>query len=131
MKKRYQKAALLLVIPLSFNLMISLFLFLSGKTFQFKGYMTGTITSAALSVIWLFQVKNRAASNVLNFMKMMLQGYAMKIIFLIALLVGGYMLFHFDRVYFVIAFFFGTFASIAVEVWYYISMSKRGVNKRP
>jgi hypothetical protein len=129
MKKRYQKAALLLVIPFSINFMISLLLLLSGKKFQFNGYMTGTITSAVLSVIWLFQVKNKMTSNVLNFMKMMLQGYAMKILSLIALLIGGYMLFDFDRLYFVIAFFLGTFASIAVEVWYYISMSKTGSEK--
>jgi hypothetical protein len=59
-------------------------------------------------------------------MKMMLKGYAVKIIFLIALLLGGYLLFEFDRLYFVIAFFIGTFSSIAVEVWYYITMSKMG-----
>jgi hypothetical protein len=129
MKKRYQKAALLLVIPFSINFMISLLLLLSGKKFQFNGYMTGTITSAVLSVIWLFQVKNKMTSNVLNFMKMMLQGYAMKILSLITLLIGGYLLFDFDRLYFVIAFFLGTFASIAVEVWYYISMSKTGSEK--
>lgn len=126
MKKKYKKAALFLIIPFVINFIISIFLFLSGKIFQFNGYLTGSITSAALSVVWLFQVKNKAASNVLNFMKMMLQGYALKILFLVTLLIGGYLLFHFDRLYFIIAFFFGTFASIAVEVWYYMSMSKTG-----
>ncbi len=129
MKIRYKKAAVLLIIPLSINLIISVVLLLSGKEFQFIGYLTGTLTSAALSVIWLFQVKNKETSNVLHFMKMMLQGYALKILFLIALLIGGYLLFHFHRISFIIAFFFGTFGSIAVEVWYYISMSKTGSEK--
>ncbi len=120
----YKKAALLLIIPFFINVIISMILFKWGEKIHFRGYLTGTVTSACLSVIWLLQVKNRGSSNILNFMKMMLKGYAVKIISLIALLIGGYLLFNFHRFYFIIAFFLGTFASIAVEVWYYISVSK-------
>lgn len=124
MNTLYKKAALLLIIPFFINVIISMIIFQLGEKIHFIGYLTGTVTSACLSVIWLFQVKNRGSSNILNFMKIMLKGYAVKIISLIALLIGGYLLFNFHRFYFIIAFFLGTFASIAVEVWYYISVSK-------
>ncbi len=124
MNTLYKKAALLLIIPFFINGIISLIIFQLGEKNHFIGYLTGTVTSACLSVIWIFQVKNRGSTNILDFMKIMLKGYAVKIVGLIALLIGGYLLFSFHRFYFIIAFFFGTFASIAVEVWYYISVSK-------
>jgi hypothetical protein len=126
MKNLYRKASLLLSIPFAANLAISVLIYLSGNIHLFKGYLSGTITSAGLSIIWLLQVKNKAPNNMLTFMKIMLKGYAVKTVFLITLLIGGYMLFHFDRLYFLIAFLLGTFASLFIEIWYYIAMIKLG-----
>lgn len=126
MKNKLIIAAFLLSLPVFLNFIILFIIYINNpeSNLESTGYLVGSLTSAGLSILWLIQLRKGIRTNVLNFMKMIMQSYAIKVVFLLGLLIGGHILFSFDRIYFVLAFFLGTFISMVIEVWYYLTVRK-------
>ena len=117
-----KKALTLIFLPVLINLLVSIYIFLSMNLFYFAGYLTGTLLSATLVVIWLVQVKIGLGANTIAFFKTTFAGFALKLMIFTLVSVGGYFFFSFDRMFFALAFLSGTLISVILQIRYYLTI---------
>jgi len=122
---QFKKVKYLLLFPTVLNSAVSIYCYLEKTAFQFQGYLAGTILSALLSYIWVWQLQRGARSNTMVLLKLTFFGFLIKLIIFFIIVYSGFVILSYDKLYFAFAFLFGTLGSVFIEIWFYFSIIKR------
>ncbi len=130
MEKKFKIAVILMFVPVIINAAATVFVHQNRSAAEFAGYFAGMILSFSFSIAWVILARKVSLSNIMVLFTVSLGSFPVKILVFAAFVFGGYFIFHFNQLFFGIAFLFGTVASLLVEVWFIISVNKLNIRQR-
>jgi hypothetical protein len=124
MKRLFIIAVILLSLPILLNIGITIYCFNYRGIPEFNGYFLGTLLSMFFSIVWIIIARKAITSNIMAMFTITLASFPIKIVFLVAIALGGLFLLNLNQFYFGVSFLLGTILSLFVEVWFLISANK-------
>ena len=124
MKKIFIKAVILICIPITLNIAITVYCFTSRSLPEFMGYFLGTLLSMFFSLVWVFIARKAITSNIMVMFTVTLASFPIKIFFLAIIALGGLFLMDMNQIFFGTSFLLGTILSLFVEVWFLITANR-------
>jgi len=130
MMDKFRKAVLLLLIPSTINILITISCYITRGPAEFMGYFLGTVLSISFSLLWIIMVKKVTISNPMVLFALSLGTFPVKLIVFALFAFGGYYLIHMNNIYFGFAFLLGTVLSLVIEVWFTVSVNKLFIKQK-
>lgn len=121
--KNLKIAFFLMLITAGINTLAGGALYWKAGVPEFRGYITGTLLSLFLSILWVLGARKGMKSNTMVLLGITLGGFPLRLALLGLFAFGGLYLFKMSTMYFAIAFLIGTIISLIIEIWAFNSMS--------
>ncbi|HDP81160.1 MAG TPA: hypothetical protein ENN21_10010 [Spirochaetes bacterium] len=121
--KNLKIAFFLMLITAVLNAAVGAVFYWQAGVPAFKGYITGTLLSFFLSVLWVLGARKGMKSNTMVLLGITLGGFPLRLALLGVFAFGGLYLFQMNTTYFAVAFLIGTIVSLIIEIWAFNSMS--------
>ena len=113
----------LLSLPFVINIIISVYIVMSNRMPDFVGYLSGTITAAAIVYFCFWEITKAVSQGTIKLLKIMALGFLAKLVFISIAVFGGSFFEQFNQFYFVISFFIFIISATIIEILYFYSLS--------
>ncbi|MCX7677665.1 MAG: hypothetical protein N2316_00450 [Spirochaetes bacterium] len=124
-----KKAVRYILLMTAVNVVVALVILFVKSIAEFKGYLIGTIVNSLFATIWYLGAKKGMKSNTLVLLLITVGGFPIRLAILALFAFGGLLILQMNTFYFAIAFFIGTVFSLAIEVWFFNTLSFPGSKK--